>query len=84
MKAVVGASGGAMIIAGTSEVLLNHFVKGMDPFSSVTAPRVYHRVYYLILYYFINIFTNINMVICKVFLTLYVKLTIWLICAVDT
>lgn len=44
LKAVVGASGGAMIIAGTSEVLLNHFVKGMDPFSSVTAPRVYHQV----------------------------------------
>ncbi|RDY07016.1 Glutathione hydrolase 1, partial [Mucuna pruriens] len=44
LKAVVGASGGAMIIAGTSEVLLNHFVKGMDPFSSVTAPRVYHQL----------------------------------------
>ncbi|TKY47618.1 Gamma-glutamyltranspeptidase 1 [Spatholobus suberectus] len=44
LKAVVGASGGVMIIAGTSEVLLNHFVKGMDPFSSVTAPRVYHEL----------------------------------------
>lgn len=44
LKAVVGASGGTFIIAGTSEVLLNHFVKGMDPFSSVTAPRVYHRL----------------------------------------
>ncbi|XP_027336378.1 glutathione hydrolase 1-like [Abrus precatorius] len=44
LKAVVGASGGAMIIAGTSEVLLNHFIKGMDPFSSVTAPRVYHQL----------------------------------------
>jgi gamma-glutamyltranspeptidase/glutathione hydrolase/leukotriene-C4 hydrolase len=47
VKAVVGASGGAMIIAATSEVLLNHFVKGMDPFSSVTAPRFYHEVYNL-------------------------------------
>nr|AFK35153.1 unknown [Lotus japonicus] len=44
LKAVLGASGGAMIIAGTSEVLLNHFVKGMDPFSSITAPRVYHQL----------------------------------------
>ncbi|KAK7281054.1 hypothetical protein RIF29_08710 [Crotalaria pallida] len=44
LKAVVGASGGAMIIAGTSEVLLNHFVKGLDPLSSVLAPRVYHQL----------------------------------------
>lgn len=44
LKAVVGASGGTMIIGATSEVLLNHFVKGMDPFSSVTAPRVYHQL----------------------------------------
>ncbi|KAK7281053.1 hypothetical protein RIF29_08708 [Crotalaria pallida] len=33
-----------MIIAGTSEVLLNHFVKGLDPLSSVLAPRVYHQL----------------------------------------
>ncbi|XP_058755084.1 putative inactive glutathione hydrolase 4 isoform X2 [Vicia villosa] len=44
VKAVVGASGGIRIIAATSEVLLNHFVKGMDPFSSVTAPRVYYQL----------------------------------------
>ncbi|XP_020211245.1 glutathione hydrolase 1 [Cajanus cajan] len=44
LKAAVGASGGAMIIAATSEVLLNHFVKGMDPFSSITATRVYHQL----------------------------------------
>ncbi|BAT86496.1 hypothetical protein LR48_Vigan03g303100 [Vigna angularis] len=44
LKAVVGASGGAYIIGGTSEVLLNHFGKGLDPFSSVTAPRVYHQL----------------------------------------
>ncbi|WVZ05506.1 hypothetical protein V8G54_018852 [Vigna mungo] len=44
LKAVVGASGGAYIIGGTSEVLLNHFSKGLDPFSSVTAPRVYHQL----------------------------------------
>ncbi|KAL2332802.1 hypothetical protein Fmac_014015 [Flemingia macrophylla] len=44
LKAALGASGGAMIIAATSEVLLNHFVRGMDPFSSVTATRVYHQL----------------------------------------
>ncbi|KAK4283683.1 hypothetical protein QN277_000608 [Acacia crassicarpa] len=44
LKAVVGASGGAMIPAGTAEVLLNHFVRGMDPFRSVMSPRVYHQV----------------------------------------
>lgn len=44
LKGVVGASGGGFIIAGTAEVLLNHFAKGMDPLSSVMAPRVYHPV----------------------------------------
>ncbi|XP_028765971.1 glutathione hydrolase 1 isoform X2 [Neltuma alba] len=44
LKAVIGASGGAMIIAGTAEVLLNHFVRGMDPFHSVMSPRVYHQL----------------------------------------
>uniref|UniRef100_J3LYI4 Gamma-glutamyl transferase n=1 Tax=Oryza brachyantha TaxID=4533 RepID=J3LYI4_ORYBR len=44
LKAAVGASGGSMIPAGTMEVLLNHFVKNMDPLSSVMAPRVYHQV----------------------------------------
>lgn len=44
LKAVVGASGGSMIIAGITEVFLNHFTKGMDPFSSVMAPRVYHQL----------------------------------------
>ncbi|XP_045809618.1 glutathione hydrolase 1-like isoform X1 [Trifolium pratense] len=51
VKAVVGASGGAMIIAATSEVLLNHFVKGLDPFSSVTAPRFYHQLIPNVVYY---------------------------------
>ncbi|XP_057774854.1 glutathione hydrolase 1-like isoform X2 [Salvia miltiorrhiza] len=44
LKAVIGASGGAMIIAGTTEVLLNHLARGMDPLSSVVAPRSYHQV----------------------------------------
>ncbi|KAF7834238.1 glutathione hydrolase 1 [Senna tora] len=51
LKAVVGASGGGMIIAGTSEVLLNHVVKGMDPFSSVMSPRVYHQLIPNVVYY---------------------------------
>ncbi|XP_038688492.1 glutathione hydrolase 1-like [Tripterygium wilfordii] len=47
LKAVVGASGGAMIIAGTLEVFLNYFARGMDPLSSVMAPRVYHQCYHV-------------------------------------
>nr|POE78819.1 gamma-glutamyltranspeptidase 1 [Quercus suber] len=44
LQAVVGASGGGKIIAATAEVLLNHFARGMDPFSSVMAPRFYHQL----------------------------------------
>ncbi|KAK8587643.1 hypothetical protein V6N12_022128 [Hibiscus sabdariffa] len=44
LKGVVGASGGANIIAGTMEVFLDHFVLGIDPFSSVMAPRIYHQL----------------------------------------
>ncbi|TXG74759.1 hypothetical protein ES288_1Z013100v1 [Gossypium darwinii] len=43
-EAVVGASGGANIIAATTQVLLNHFALGMDPLLSVMAPRVYHQL----------------------------------------
>lgn len=41
----MGASEGGMIIAGTIEVFLNHFVKKMNPFSSVMAPKSYHQVF---------------------------------------
>ncbi|KAA8546871.1 hypothetical protein F0562_003300 [Nyssa sinensis] len=51
LKAVVGASGGALIIAGTTEVFLNHFVKRMDLLSSVMAPRYYHQFNPNVLYY---------------------------------
>ncbi|KAM4127921.1 hypothetical protein ACJW30_02G126400 [Castanea mollissima] len=44
LQAVVGASGGGKIIAATAEVLLNHFARGMDPLSSVMAPRFYHQL----------------------------------------
>ncbi|CAN4097256.1 unnamed protein product [Withania somnifera] len=44
LRAVVGASGGSLIIAGTTDVLLNHFARGMDPFSSIMAPRYYHQL----------------------------------------
>ncbi|RID43541.1 hypothetical protein BRARA_I00395 [Brassica rapa] len=44
VKAAVGASGGANIIAATTEVFLNHFFLKMDPLSSVLAPRIYHQL----------------------------------------
>ncbi|OMP02511.1 Gamma-glutamyltranspeptidase [Corchorus olitorius] len=44
LRGVVGASGGANIIAATTQVFLNHFARGMDPLSSVMAPRVYHQL----------------------------------------
>ncbi|KAJ4794169.1 Gamma-glutamyltranspeptidase [Rhynchospora pubera] len=44
LKAVVGASGGVMIPAATIQVVFNHFALQLDPFSSVFAPRVYHKL----------------------------------------
>ncbi|CAA7020569.1 unnamed protein product [Microthlaspi erraticum] len=44
VKAAVGASGGMYIIAGATEVFLNHFFLNMDPLSSVLAPRIYHQL----------------------------------------
>ncbi|XP_048335232.2 glutathione hydrolase 1 isoform X1 [Ziziphus jujuba] len=44
LKAVIGASGGSRIFPGTAQVFLNHFARGMDPFSSVFAPRIYHQL----------------------------------------
>eukprot|EP01018_Ginkgo_biloba_P038112 Gb_20998 [translate_table: standard] len=41
---VLGASGGLYIIPAVAQVFLNHFVDGMDPLVSVTAPRVYHKL----------------------------------------
>ncbi|XP_048334514.2 glutathione hydrolase 1 isoform X1 [Ziziphus jujuba] len=51
LKAVIGASGGSRIFPGTAQVFLNHFGRGMDPLSSVFAPRIYdqlipNKVYY--------------------------------------
>ncbi|GMP26253.1 hypothetical protein CsSME_00002774 [Camellia sinensis var. sinensis] len=51
LKAVVGASGGSMIIGGTTEVFLNYFARRMDPLSSVMAPRYYHELIPNVLYY---------------------------------
>ncbi|KAJ4715634.1 Gamma-glutamyltranspeptidase [Melia azedarach] len=51
LKAVMGASGGANIIAGTTQVLLNYFVHKMDPLSAVMAPRFYHQWIPNIAYY---------------------------------
>ncbi|KAJ7284246.1 hypothetical protein O6H91_Y343800 [Diphasiastrum complanatum] len=44
LKAVLGASGGQRIITTVAQVLINHFVKGIDPLASVFAPRVHHQV----------------------------------------
>ncbi|KAJ0252431.1 hypothetical protein HA466_0132240 [Hirschfeldia incana] len=44
VQAAMGASGGANIIAATTEVFLNHFFLNMDPLSSVLAPRIYHQL----------------------------------------
>eukprot|EP01018_Ginkgo_biloba_P038116 Gb_20990 [translate_table: standard] len=44
LRAVLGASGGVKITAGTTELFLNYFMKMMDPLSSVIAPRVYHQL----------------------------------------
>ncbi|KAI8031490.1 Glutathione hydrolase 1 [Camellia lanceoleosa] len=51
LKAVMGASGGSMIIGGTTEVFLNYFARRMDPLSSVMAPRYYHELIPNVLYY---------------------------------
>ncbi|KAG6717325.1 glutathione hydrolase 1-like [Carya illinoinensis] len=51
LTAVVGASGGGMIIAGIAEVFLNHFARKMDPLSSVMAPRFYHQLIPNVVYY---------------------------------
>ncbi|KAL3829922.1 hypothetical protein ACJIZ3_018724 [Penstemon smallii] len=44
LKAVIGASGGSLIIPGVTQVLLNHFVRRLEPLSSVLAPRLYHQL----------------------------------------
>ncbi|XP_024023634.1 glutathione hydrolase 1 [Morus notabilis] len=44
LKAVLGASGGTFIFSAVGEVLLNHFAKKMDPFSSIMTPRIYHQL----------------------------------------
>lgn len=52
-----------MIIAGTTEVFLNHFAKGMDPLSSVLSPRVYHQVLFdpkLLNFHFYNFCEHIK------------------------
>ncbi len=39
----LGASGGATIITGTLQVLLNVLIFGMDPQAAVEAPRIHHQ-----------------------------------------
>ncbi|KAL4194431.1 hypothetical protein AMTRI_Chr05g68670 [Amborella trichopoda] len=42
LEGVIGGSGGPRIIPTTTQVLLNYFVHGMEPFFSVFSPRLYH------------------------------------------
>ncbi|KAJ4715632.1 Gamma-glutamyltranspeptidase [Melia azedarach] len=51
LKAVLGASGGANIIAGTTQVFLNHFIHRFEPLKAVMAPRFYHQWMPNIAYY---------------------------------
>lgn len=44
VRGVLGGSGGIAIIPAVSQVFLNHFVLGMDPFSAVQSPRVHHKL----------------------------------------
>ncbi len=43
VRAVVGGSGGPLIITGTLQVLLNSLVFGMDAPQAVAAPRIHHQ-----------------------------------------
>ncbi|KAK9697563.1 hypothetical protein RND81_08G045400 [Saponaria officinalis] len=44
LAGVIGGSGGSNIIAAVTQVLLNHFVLGMDPLAAVQSPRVYPKL----------------------------------------
>ncbi|KAJ7525923.1 hypothetical protein O6H91_17G075100 [Diphasiastrum complanatum] len=44
LRAVLGASGGKKIITATAQVLIDHVVKGIDPLTSVSSPRVHHQL----------------------------------------
>ncbi|XP_057870182.2 glutathione hydrolase 1 isoform X1 [Cryptomeria japonica] len=44
LRAVLGASGGIKIIAATTQLFLNYFIKKMEPLASIMEPRVYHQL----------------------------------------
>ncbi|KAL9224096.1 hypothetical protein vseg_000165 [Gypsophila vaccaria] len=44
LAGVIGGSGGSNIISAVAQVLLNHFVLGMDPLAAVQSPRVYPKL----------------------------------------
>jgi gamma-glutamyltranspeptidase/glutathione hydrolase/leukotriene-C4 hydrolase len=48
LRAVLGGSGGQMIITAVVQVLMNHFMKKISPFYSISAARVHHQVFPLI------------------------------------
>ncbi|XP_011072102.2 gamma-glutamyltranspeptidase 1 isoform X1 [Sesamum indicum] len=45
VKAVIGAAGGILIPDAVTQVLINHFILKMDPFTAVRIPRLYHMLY---------------------------------------
>ncbi|KAK4394584.1 Glutathione hydrolase 2 [Sesamum angolense] len=45
VKAVIGAAGGILIPDAVTQVLINHFILKMDPFTAVRIPRLYHLLY---------------------------------------
>ncbi|PIN05718.1 Gamma-glutamyltransferase [Handroanthus impetiginosus] len=45
LKVAIGGAGGVLIPEAILEVILNHFMRKMDPLSSVTAPRYYHKLH---------------------------------------
>lgn len=51
LQAVMGASGGPLIIIAVTQVFLNHFGFKLDPLSSVNYPRCYHKLFPNIVYY---------------------------------
>ncbi|KAK4437140.1 Glutathione hydrolase 2 [Sesamum alatum] len=45
VKAVIGAAGGILIPDAVTQVLINHFILKLDPFTAVRIPRLYHMLY---------------------------------------
>ncbi|KAL3640644.1 hypothetical protein CASFOL_015612 [Castilleja foliolosa] len=51
VSAVIGASGGLLIPDAVTEVLVNHFIRKLNPVDAVRSPRFYHELYPNVLYH---------------------------------